>query len=151
MFHFSYIDTIMEDAYMKDAIMEVANFRICVIRICPFMEAIVRICVVCKCTYTKGAYTNDAYTEGAYMEEIYDNPNAFSVYVFFHICAFKEVIVRKHTFIRAFICVVCICACTDACIYGRCHYGSGQLPYMRRSYAHIWKSAYTEGAYMEEI
>jgi hypothetical protein len=115
MFHFSYIDTIMEDAYTKDSIMEVANFRICVVCIC-------------------------AYTEGAYTEEIYGNPNASFIYACFHICTFKEVVIRKCTFIRAFICVVRICAYTKARIYGRHHYGSGQLPYMRRPYMRIYGS-----------
>jgi hypothetical protein len=46
-----------------------------------------------KHAYTKGAYTNDAYMEGAYTKEIYGNPNASSVYVCFHICTFKEVVI----------------------------------------------------------
>jgi hypothetical protein len=65
------------------------------------------------------------YTEGAYTEEIYGNPNASSVYACFHICTFKEVVIRKCTFIGAFICVVRICA-----------------------YTHI-KRTYTEDAIME--
>jgi hypothetical protein len=84
----------------------------------------------------KRAYTEDAYIAGAYMKEIYCNPNASSVYACFHICAFKKVVVHKSTF----ICIICICAYTEAHIYERCHYGHGQLWYMHRPYMHIYGS-----------
>jgi hypothetical protein len=78
-----------------------------------------------------------AYMDDAYTEEIYGNPNASSIYVCFHICAFKEVVIRKCTFIRAIYGRVHI---QKTRIYGRCHYGSGQLSYMRSPYMCIYKS-----------
>jgi hypothetical protein len=60
--------------------------------------------------------------EGAYTKEIYGNPNASSIYACFYICTFKEVVIRKCTFIHL---------------------------YASSIYAHIQKRAYTEDAIME--
>ena len=69
--------------------------------------------IVCICTYMEGSYT----------KEIYANPNGSSIYPCFYICTFKEVVIRKFTF----ICVIHICPYTEACIYRKRHYGSDQL------------------------
>ena len=105
------------------------------------MEVVVRICVVRIC-----AYTNDAYTGGVYIEEIYSNPNASFVFVCFHICAFKEVVVRKCIFIGAFICVVCICTymkdvimeVANFCI---CAFTEGKNAHLRKTKMRIYGSS----------